>query len=532
MKALLLLVCLLVAAATPSAAQTNSSTADLEQAIADAIRRHQPVGDPGVAVAVLQDRKLLYAGGFGLRDRATALKVDPETLFAIGSATKAFTSMAVCMLAEQGAIALGVPITQYLPDFGMQDPDAQARMTLEDILSHRGGLPRHDALWYLAPFSRAQLFHRLRYLDANTKPGKGFRKAFDYNSMTYSAAAFVLEAVAGEAWETFVKNRIIDPLGMARSSLALAAFQASANRAKGYFKDVELPLKDFDNIAPAAAINSNALEMARWVLLHLNHGVTAAGTRIIDLASLEKMYAGYIGMGGGAESGLGWVIQSVQGRRLVSHTGIADGYSVYVSFMPDDGLGVVVLTNQHFDFNAPAPKFFPALVATEIYVHLRQALKEHTAAIGDVAHAQASVGMERAHPAGPPAANGQSSGGAHPPAGSVDAGSAAAPGISMRGYTGRPSDYAGVFSHPAFGDISITVRGDIPYMSYYSAPWALQKLALGTLPVVPDLFLVSFRASGFNRLVPITFNRNAAGEVDKLSFPLEKEVKPIQFGKR
>lgn len=521
MTAFLFFACLLLGSATPSGAQTRGSAADLQKVITDAIQRHQPIADSGVAVAVLQDSKLLFAAGFGLRDRASGQKVDAQTLFATGSLTKAFTSIAVSILAEQGAIGLSVPVNQYLSNFGMQDSEAQKQITLEDVLSHRTGLPRHDALWYLAPFSRAQLLHRLRYLDPNTTPGKGFRKSYEYNSMAYSVPAFVLEAITGDTWETFIKTRILDPIGMANTNLTLDAFQASSNRAKGYFKTIELRLKDFDNIAPAAAINSNILDMANWVLLHLNHGTTASGTKVIDRTLLEKAYDGYIEIEPGAQSGLGWVIQSLQGRRLVSHTGIPDGYSAYVSFMPDNGIGVVVLTNQHYDFQ----KMFPALVAQEIYSHLLQTTDERTRLISDVAQVLAlsasaegpqisAVGaLERSSPATNPA-------------------STTAAAISARGFTGRSNDYTGMFSHPAYGDISITMRGAIPYMSYYQAPWPLQTVSLGTLPLAPDLFLVTFRAFGFDRIVPVTFNRNADGDIDKLSLPLEKEVKQIQFLKR
>jgi CubicO group peptidase (beta-lactamase class C family) len=526
MKALLLFTGLLLGAATPSAAQTTSSTTALEQAIAAAIqRRYQPITDVGIAVAVLQDRKLLYAGGFGLRDRGSAEKVEPATMFAVGSATKAFTSMALSMLAEQGTIRLDVPVNRYLRDFAMQDADAQAEMTLEDILSHRTGLPRHDALWYLTPFTRAQLYHRLRYLDPNTKPGTGFRRSWEYNSMTYSVAAFALEAVTGQSWEGFVKARILNPLGMAKTNFTIKAFQAEPNHAKGYFRKmlspqppmmIEMPLKDFDNIAPAAAINSNVLEMAEWVRLHLSHGVTADGTRLIDRASLEKMYVGYVAIPSGGQSGLGWAVESLQGKRLVSHTGIPDGYFAYVSFMPDDGLGLVVLTNQNHDFVPPG---LPVLLAGDIYAYLLQASSDATRSVAAAAAAL-------------PAQTEQSGADQQVAAAQPSDAASAEPAAPVRGYTGLPSDYAGLFSHPGYGDISITVRGGTPYMSYYQAPWPLQKVTVGTVQGVPDLFAVPFHAFGYDRFVPVTFNRNAIGEVDKLTFPLEKEVKPIQFIKR
>ena len=142
------------------------SRPDLERIVRDAVRDFQPVSDSGIAIAVIKDRQLYYTGGFGLRDRRSSAKVDPDTFFGIGSATKAFTSMAISMLAAQNAnLRLDVPIKQYLADFAMKDPEAGDKMTLEHLLSHRSGLPRHDALWYLGPFTRSQLYYRLGYLE-------------------------------------------------------------------------------------------------------------------------------------------------------------------------------------------------------------------------------------------------------------------------------------------------------------------------------------------------------------------------------
>ena len=134
---------------------------DLASVVAKAIDELEPVPATGVAVAVLQGSDVTYAGGFGLRDRERGLRVDRHTMFGMGSATKAFTSMGIAMLVDEGKVRLDTPIKSYVPGFAMKDPVASAEMTLRDVLSHQTGLPRHDALWYLGPFSPSQLFYRL-----------------------------------------------------------------------------------------------------------------------------------------------------------------------------------------------------------------------------------------------------------------------------------------------------------------------------------------------------------------------------------
>jgi CubicO group peptidase (beta-lactamase class C family) len=320
----------------------GTDTSAIERAFAESVRRHETVPDSGIAVAVLKDRKLFYSGALGLRDRAASAPVTVDTLFPIGSSTKPFTSMALAMLAERKSVELGIPVRQYLTDFFMQDQGAQANITLEDILSHRTGLPRHDALWYFAPFNRIELVHRLRYLDPSALPGHGFRRAFEYNNMTYSVAAYVVEAVTGERWDSFVKTNILNPLQMQWTSLALADLMHVSNRAKAYLGDKELPPLDFDNIGPAGAINSNVRDLAGWVSLHLNRGITPAGVKIVDPASLDKMYERYIDVDPkhGVTYGLGWFVVRNQGKRLVHHGGNGLGYTALVSLMPDDGIGM------------------------------------------------------------------------------------------------------------------------------------------------------------------------------------------------
>ena len=475
---------------------------DFAKAVKDAIHKLQPVDESGVAVAVVKDGHLAFAGGFGLRDRGAAAEVDAETCFAIGSATKAFTSMVISMHAEQGKISLDVPIKQLLPDFQMKDPQAASEMTLRDILCHRTGLAPHNSLWYLGPFTRSQLLYRLGYLDPfPVQGGTAFRTMFLYNNIMYMVAGHLLEILFGASYEDVVKTRILDPLGMTATSFTLADLTGSANYAKGYEKADQLPLKDFANIGPAAEINSNVLDMAKWVQLFLRKGLSSNGGVMISPPGLEQMYTAFMktGDGTGTSYGLGWNIGTIQSnqqnKRIIFHTGDADGNAAYVSFMPDDGLGVVVLTNQHC--TPDLINTWPDKVATAIYDHL----------LGDWVTGELCLPPRAASPAGASGADG----GAPAPA----------PALAS------PGDYTGMFSNPGYGDMVVNRSGNDLNISYYGLAWPLQ-------PVSDMLF--RFDVRGFGAVFPVfvKFARGSTGALDSFaaSLVLQPTVLWIPFLKR
>src|SRR3984957_9104285 len=449
---------------------------DFEKVLRDAIHQIQPVADSGVAVAVIQSGQLAYAGGFGFRDRAASAPVDANTLFAIGSATKAFTSMAVMMHVEAGQLSLDTPIKQLLPDFEMKDPQATGAMTLKDILCHLTGLPRHDALWYIGPFSRSQLLYRLRYLEPFPQlPGQPppFRNLFLYNNI--------------------IKTRILDPLGMTATSFSLASLTGARNYAKGYEKATELPLKDFANIGPAGEVNSSALDMAKWIELFLRNGLTSNGAPLVSPASLAQMYTTLSNPGDGSTYGLGWNICKVQvtgqnppeDKLLVFHTGDADGYAAYVSFMPDDGLGVVVLTNQHCTDNLIDT--WPDQIAAKIYGYL-------------LGGALTGLPVPVASPA--------------PPALPVGLAPAA------------PGDYTGIFSDGGYGDFVVERAGNGLQISYYQSTWPLE-------PVQGDDF--QFHVHGFGSIFRlfVIFTRGSTAAIESLTATLVRPPVPaVCFVKR
>jgi CubicO group peptidase (beta-lactamase class C family) len=502
MRVLLISLMLVAVPVSGLVAQPNTKDTDtsaIAKVFAESVRRHEPVAGSGIAVAVLKDRKLFYAGALGLRDRAASSPVTIDTLFPIGSSTKPFTSMALAMLAERKSVELGQPVKRYLTDFFMQDQEAQANATLEDILSHRTGLPRHDALWYLAPFSRIHLVHRLRYLDPSALPGHGFRRAFEYNNMTYSVAAYVVEVVTGERWDSFIKTNILNPLQMQATSFTLADLMREPNRAKAYQGDKELPPLDFDNIGPAGAINSNVRDLAGWVSLHLNRGITPTGARIVEPATFDKLYEGHIDVdpNQGVTYGLGWFVVRNQAKRLVHHGGNPLGYTALVSLMPDEGVGMAILTNQH------ASKL-PQQVSCDLYLHLLPQIADAFCSAERVAQIE-SINLMPASRAEP---------------GSV------APLRASPSSMPPLGDYAGMYSNGGYGDISVSIQGSNLHISYYRHSWPLQ-------PFDRDLYFFSLDAFGGSYpFVPVEFSRTSTGQVEKLTIPFERDVGAIRFMKR
>jgi CubicO group peptidase (beta-lactamase class C family) len=317
---------------------------------------------PGLAVAIVKDGKLVFARGYGVRKLGEAALVDENTLFPIGSNTKAFTSALLASLVDAGKLSWDDPVYQRLPGFQMYDPYVSHEMTIRDLLTHRSGmgLGEGDLLfWPTTTYTRDEIIYRLRFM----KPATSFRSRFAYDNLMYIAAGQIIPAVTGATWESYLRTHVLDPLGMKTTTLTVAALKASANHAYPHERvDGVLRAIDFvslDNAAPAGAINSSVSEMAKWVQLQLNRGVFPGGNARLfseaqskemwtpqtilpnrefpgSLAHIKSSFAAY---------GLGWGLRDYQGRQLVEHTGGVAGFVSRVMLVPEQNLGVVILTN-------------------------------------------------------------------------------------------------------------------------------------------------------------------------------------------
>src|SRR5215831_6293118 len=309
---------------------------------------------PGMAMAIVQNGKMLCAEVFGLRDVEHNLPVTTQTLFAIGSTSKSFTALAMSILNDEGKLDWDKPVRQYLPEFQMYDPVAGERMTPRDLITHRAGFARHDLVWYSSDFSREDLVRRLRYL----RTDRDFRSGYRYNNLLVATAGYLVGKIAGSTWEDFVRRRILLPLKMNNTNFSVSDSQRSPDFSYPYEKDEktgtvkQIPFHSADSIGPAGSINSDVEDVSNYLILQLGKG-KFSGQQIVSEANLNLMHSPQTAMPstlrfrelGQSSYGMGWVVTAYRGHRYIWHNGGIDGFYSLIAFLPDDDLGVVVLTN-------------------------------------------------------------------------------------------------------------------------------------------------------------------------------------------
>lgn len=296
---------------------------------------------PGLTIAILKDDEIVFAKGYGVKEMNKTDKVDKYTIFPVASNSKAFTAAILGMLVEEGKITWDSKVIDHLRDFRMYDPYITADITVRDLLTHRSGLQTFggDHLWLGSVRTRKDILHRIRFL----KPKAPFRTQFLYQNLMFLAAGMTAEAVTGKSWDDLVKERIFEPLGMKESFTRFDDRKNADNIAipheicNGIFK--VRPFDHVDGIAPAAAINSNVIEMVQWMRLNINKG-TIDGKRILQQSTMTEMqreqFSGY---------GLGWGVSEYSNHKVVRHGGGLTGMQSLQFMIPDIKLGVVVLTN-------------------------------------------------------------------------------------------------------------------------------------------------------------------------------------------
>lgn len=355
-----LVAALLVATAAPARAQqVDAPPKDLDAYVARVMRQFQV---PGIGLAIVKDGRVLVAKGYGVRKLGDTARVTPRTNFGIASNTKIFTATALALLVEEGKLEWDAPVIRYLPSFAMWDPFVTRELTIRDLLVHRSGLGlgAGDLLWWPAStYDRREIVRRLRFI----RPATSFRTAYAYDNVLYTVAGEVIEAVTGRTWEDFVQERLLARVGMTGSNVRHSDAMDGRDAATPH-AEVEgrvRPIAPFlsDNVNPAGGINAGAADMAKWMIVQLDSGRLADGTRLWSPASTRQLWTGVTPMPIGAGLpelaairpsfnlyALGLGTWDYRGHKLLSHTGGLPGYVSRVAMVPDRKLGVVVLTNQ------------------------------------------------------------------------------------------------------------------------------------------------------------------------------------------
>ena len=462
----------------------------------------------GFSVAVVEKDKILYSKGFGYRDYENKTAVSPNTLFAIGSCSKAFTASVLGLLEKDGKLDIDKPAATYIPSLKFFNNDMTEKITVRDMMCHRTGLPRHDYSWYLfnTP-SQDSMLMRVQYQE----PNAGIREKWQYNNFMFLAQGVMAEKLTGKPWTQNVKEKLFDPLGMNRSNFTIDDMIKDADHSFGYTieKDSIIKKTDYYNImgmSPAGSINSSVTEMANWVITWINGGKYNS-KEILPAPYVQDAISSQMVISGGVPDkenpdihfsnyGLAWFLASYRGHYRVEHGGNIDGFSASTCFFPSDSIGIIVLTNQN---GSVVPSVARNLVADRMLklkyinwsVDRKKAITKAEAQQKEAEKSIVSTRIAGTKPSHPLAA------------------------------------YEGIFNNPGYGDIEVFLKNDTLF---------------GITP--KDTFWLRhyhydiFEGKGIDKTtgpdttaggISFNFRTSVAGKIESILLPVEASLKPIEF---
>jgi CubicO group peptidase (beta-lactamase class C family) len=310
---------------------------------------------PGASVVVITNEKA-YVKGYGVREVGKSDAVSADTVFPLASCTKAFTSLAVAMLVDDGKLSWDDPVRKHLPDFHLADPGADALVTVRDLLCHRTGVNGHDLLWYRAPWGQDETIRRI----GKMPPLGPFRATFAYQSIMYMVAGKIVGKFHPQGWEGFVRQRILEPLRIA-PCLTTAALEKCPNVAKGHRLaggGIEsTPAYPIPEPNPSGSVFISARDLEKWLRFQLGDGAAGRGNRLVKTESLEETHKPHtiIPMTADAKAlspetvqlsyAMGWIVQDYRGIKVINHGGWIDGFRCQLTLVPDRDLAIGVLCN-------------------------------------------------------------------------------------------------------------------------------------------------------------------------------------------
>ncbi|MDE0560484.1 serine hydrolase [Algoriphagus sp. NF] len=462
---------------------------------------------PGFAVAIVQKDQIVYAKGFGYKDVENQVPVTENTLFAIGSSSKAFTSAVLGVLSKDEKIDFDERPGKYIPELRFAEPWMNEQIIVKDLMAHRTGLPRHDFSWFMFPSeSKSELIKRIEFQE----PFTGLRQQWYYNNWMFFLQGEIGARLTGKTWEQNVKELFFDKLGMTRSNFRIPEMEKDADKSFGY--SVELDGKtskmDYYNIAamgPAGAINSSVPEMSNWLITWINGG-KFKGEQIIPEDYVKEAMSAQMVVSAGTPSkehpdvqfsnyGYGWFLASYRGHYRVEHGGNIDGFSASASFFPTDSLGIMILTNQN---GSPLPNVVRNMIADRM-LNLEPAdwLGETVKRLEEAKEAQAKA-------------------------------KAAADSTAKVSLT-KPShilmDYTGTYEHPGYGKMEIDLKNDTLFVQTGLLGGFLEHKDYDTF----NMYLIYQGEPNKDNAFPFQFVSNMTGDISGLKAPFEPALDPIEF---
>lgn len=463
----------------------------------------------GFAVAVVEGDKIIYAKGFGYRDYENKIPVDANTLFAIGSSSKAFTSAILGQLRKEEKLSFDDSPRKYIPELKFFNDNMNNNIIIKDMMCHRTGMSRHDFSWYFFPTtSKDSLVQRL----AHQEPFAGVREKWLYNNFMFLTQGVIAERITGKSWEDNIKERFFTPLGMTRSNTSIGEMKTAANVAFGYQLKKETVISkmdyyDISGMSPAGSINSSVNDMSNWMITWLNKG-KFKGQQLIPEDYIQEAMSSQMVVGAAmpdkenpdihfANYGYGWSLKSYKGHYRVSHGGNIDGFSADVTLYPSDNIGIVVLANQ--DGSA-----VPGLVRNTISDYILKVNKTDFVKIFNEDKAKAKKAQEEVKK------KATSSKVAH-----------TKPSHILQDYTGK-------YYNPGYGEFNITNQNDSLFVNF-----KFKKLYLRHAHY--DIFepfevikkeIDTSQSDGDTRF---NFLTNESGEIASVKVKLEAMLGPIEF---
>jgi len=313
---------------------------------------------PGFAVAIVKDGKIIFEKGYGVLEEGKKEKIDENTLFAIASNTKAFIATSIVKLAEEGKLDLKDPVIKHLPYFKLYDDYTTNHARVEDLLSHKLGLGTFsgDVIWYKSNFTVPEVISKIQYIPQAYE----FRGGYGYSNVCYITAGEVIHQASGKNWDQYIQENFLNPLGMTRTQTTIDNLGSVSNVATPHKwidgKHTPISWATWNNSGAAGGIISSVHDMGQWMILHLNHGVWKTDTLFKQSTQDELWYPHnnykitsrsreYLPSRHFNGYGLGFGLYDLHGKFVATHSGGYDGMYSRVTMVPEDHLGIVILTN-------------------------------------------------------------------------------------------------------------------------------------------------------------------------------------------
>ncbi|MCK0179262.1 serine hydrolase [Flavobacteriaceae bacterium S0862] len=329
----------------------------------------------GFAIAIVKGNDVVYAKGFGYSDIENKTPTTSNTVFAIGSTTKAFTASLMGRLRDQGEIDFETSPRAYIPELKFFNSEMNNQITIKDLMTHRTGLPRHSQAWKtFETTSKDEFLARIAYME----PVSSVRSKFAYNNFMYFVQGEIADRLTDNSWEQNIEQHFFEPLQMTSSTANIEGLKNSKNAAVGYYfengKTTEIDYKDIGAMGPAGGINSTVNDMSKWMIAWLNEG-QYNGKQILPSKYVKEAMSSQMIISGRfprkIESntfmnnyGYGWFISSYKGHYRADHGGNIDGFSANLAFYPADDLGIVILSNQN---RSGVPQIITNIVADKLF---------------------------------------------------------------------------------------------------------------------------------------------------------------------